>query len=276
MICFIEKWVFVSVSNRKIGDQIALIYQFVKRDVSARYRGSLLGMGWILLNPLLMLGLYTFAFAGILQTRWPGAEARGGVGYAMNLFAGLIVFNLFSEVAARAPGLILQHSNLVKKVVFPISIFAWVGVFAAMTQLVFSYLVINFVVSFYSGGFNFSSLAFPVVILVFIPFLLGICWFLSAIGVYFRDLSQIITLVINLFLFLSPIFYPASALPDYLSGYMWLNPLTFIIEQSRMVLIDGLWPDWLGLLVYLAVSGAFAAAGYWWFQRVRRGFADVL
>ena len=83
------------MSNRKIGDQIALIYQFVKRDVSARYRGSLLGMGWILLNPLLMLGLYTFAFAGILQTRWPGAEARGGVGYAMNLFAGLIVFNLF-------------------------------------------------------------------------------------------------------------------------------------------------------------------------------------
>ena len=141
----------MSVSNRKIGDQIALIYQFVKRDVSARYRGSLLGMGWILLNPLLMLGLYTFAFAGILQTRWPGAEARGGVGYAMNLFAGLIVFNLFSEVAARAPGLILQHANLVKKVVFPISIFAWVGVFAAMTQLVFSYIVINFVVSFYSG-----------------------------------------------------------------------------------------------------------------------------
>ncbi len=263
-------------NDRKISDQIALIYQFVKRDVSARYRGSLLGMGWILLNPLLMLALYTFAFAGILQTRWPGSEARGGVGYAMNLFAGLIVFNLFSEIAGRAPSLIVQHANLVKKVVFPISIFAWVGVFSSMTQLGFSFLVITVVVSLHSETFYLSTFAFPFVILAFLPFLLGVCWFFSAIGVYFRDLSQIINLVINLCLFLSPIFYPASALPDYLVGYMWLNPLTFIIEQSRLVLVDGLWPDWIGLLLYMTASGIFAAFGYWWFQRVRRGFADVL
>ena len=116
----------------------------------------------------------------------------------------------------------------------------------------------------------------PIVILPLLFLILGLGWVLASLGVFLRDVGQIIGVVTTIIMFLSPIFYPASALPDYLSGYMWLNPLTFIIEQSRMVLIDGLWPDWLGLLVYLAVSGAFAAAGYWWFQRVRRGFADVL
>lgn len=257
-------------------ETIALIGQFVKRDILSRYRGSILGVGWVVLNPLMMLALYTFAFAGILKTRWPGEEGLGGVGYALNLFAGLIVFNLFSEVAGRAPSLIVQNANLVKKVVFPLEIFSWVAVFSSMLQLLFSALIMVAATGFYTGSFFVSVISFPLIILAFVPFLVGMCWFLSSVGVYVRDLGQVITLVVNLCLFLSPIFYPASALPNYLSDLMWLNPLTLIIEQARLVLVSGAWPDWSALLLYAVVSSGFAVLGYLWFQRARKGFADVL
>lgn len=266
----------VRLHGNQYREHAALIYQFVKRDVLARYRGSILGIGWTVLNPLMMLALYTFAFAGILKTRWPGAEGMGGPGYAMNLFAGLIIFNLFSEVAGRSPALIVQHSNLVKKVVFPLSVFSWVAVLSSMIQLFFSFLILTISVSLYAGTFNGTIIAFPLIVLSFVPFLLGLCWFLSSVGVYVRDLGQVMTLIVNLSLFLSPIFYPSSALPEYLGNLMWLNPLTLIIEQTRIVLVNGLWPDWGALLAYSIASGAFAVAGYAWFQRTRKGFADVL
>lgn len=257
-------------------DLTGLAYQFVKRDILSRYRGSLLGVGWTVLTPLLMLALYTFAFAGIMKTRWPGAETMGGIGYALNLFAGLIIFNLFSEVAGRAPALIIQHTNLVKKVVFPLAVFSWVAVSSAMIQLFFSTLILIASVSIYSEIFPITALAFPLIVLTFIPFLLGLCWLLSSIGVYVRDLSQIMTLIINLALFLSPIFYPASALPKYISDLMWANPLTLIIEQTRLVLVVGDWPNWGALLIYAGASCSFALLGYFWFARARKGFADVL
>lgn len=257
-------------------DNGPVIYQFVKRDVLSRYKGSVLGVGWSVLNPILMLLLYAYAFAGILKTRWPGAEALGGVGYALNLFAGLIVFNLFSEVATRAPSSIVQHANLVKKVVFPVHVLAWVTVLSALMQLLFGCAIFLIALLFWGDGLRVSVLAFPLLMVAFVPFLLGLFWFVASVGVYVRDLSQVMGFVVSVGLFLSPIFYPISALPDYLGTVALLNPLAFIIEQSRLVLIAGQWPQWGALLVYAAVSSAFAGLGYLWFRRIQKGFADVL
>jgi len=263
---------FVAVLRGRSG----LIFQLVKREVLARYRGSVLGLAWIGLQPLLMLGLYTFAFAGIFKARWPGAENSGGMGYAIHLFAGLIVFNLFAEVASKAPSLVIQQANLVKKVVFPLPSLAWVGVLPSMVQLGLSYLIMVVVATAAGGAFEPTVLVFPVIILVFLPFLLGICWFLSAAGVYLRDLAQMMTFVVNLALFLSPIFYPSSNLPKALQPWMWLNPLSLMVEESRKVLVQGQWPAWGALGVYFVASLVFAFVGYAWFKRLSKGFADVV
>lgn len=255
--------------------QRTLIWQFARRDVLARYRGSLLGLGWSFLTPLLMLAVYTFVFRVVFKARW-GDGAAGDFEFALQVYAGLIVFSLFAEVASRAPRLILDQPNLVKKVVFPLEILPWVAVLAGLFHLALNLAVLLVAAAIARGGWPLSTLSLPLLLASFVPLLLGLSWFLAALGVFIRDVGQITSLLVNLLMFLSPVFYPASMLPEHWQPWLRANPLTPMIEQLRRVVLDGLWPDWPQLVLQFAIGLAVAWFGARWFAATRKGFADVL
>ena len=255
--------------------QRTLIWQFARRDVLARYRGSLLGLGWSFLTPLLMLAVYTFVFRVVFKARWTDG-ATGDFEFALQVYAGLIVFSLFAEVVSRAPRLVLDQPNLVTKVVFPLEILPWVAVLAGLFHLALNLVALLAATAIARGGLPPSVLALPLVLAPFVPLLLGLAWFLAALGVFVRDVGQITTLLVSLLMFLSPVFYPVSSLPERWQPWLRANPLTPVMEQLRRVALDGLWPDWPQLALHLVIAGAVAWAGARWFAATRKGFADVI
>jgi lipopolysaccharide transport system permease protein len=253
-----------------------LIMQLSKRDVVGRYRGSALGLLWSLFNPIFMLVIYTFFFSVIFKTKWGTGVSEGKADFAIMIFSGLIVFNLFSETIGKSPSLILNNVNYVKKVVFPLEILSPVAVLASTFHAFISLVVLLVFVGFVRQGIAPTVLYFPLVLLPLLVLTLGFSWVLAAVGVYLRDVSQTIGLFLSALMFLSPIFFPVSALPAHVQQIINLNPLTFIIEQSRAVLILGQQPHWKGLAVYLLIASCIALSGLLLFQKARRGFADVL
>lgn len=253
-----------------------LILQMSKREVVGRYRGSVMGMAWSFFNPILMLAVYTFVFSVVFKARWGVGGEDSKATFAILLFVGMIVHGLFAECANRAPGLILGNVNYVKKVIFPLEILPWVAMGSALFHAAISLIVLLVAQLVLHQSLSWTALYFPLVLLPLVVATMGVAWFLSAIGVYLRDVSQTIGILTTVLLFLSPIFYPLSALPIRYQVWVKLNPLTFIIEEGRKVLIFGQAPDWWGWLAYSTVSLMIAWGGFWWFQKTRKGFADVL
>jgi lipopolysaccharide transport system permease protein len=251
-----------------------LVKQLVRREILGRYRGSFLGLLWSFVTPVLMLTVYTFVFGMIFRSRWT-ADGESRFEFALVLFAGLIVFNLFSECVTRAPGLVLANVNYVKKVIFPLEILPWVVLGSALFHAAISLLVLAGALAL-TQGLHPTILLLPLVLAPLLLLILGLSWLLAALGVFVRDIGQFINLAMTALLFLSPIFYPASALPESVRDWLFLNPLTFMIEQTRAVLIWGKWPDWGGLGLYALLMLPVAWLGFAWFQRTRKGFADVL
>jgi lipopolysaccharide transport system permease protein len=259
--------------------QYSLIWQFARREVLSRYRGSLLGLGWSFLTPLLMLAVYTFVFREVFNARWPSAISGSGdsdFAFALQVYTGLIVFNLFAEMMGRAPRLILDQPNLVKKVVFPLEILPWVAILAAVFHLVVNLSVLLAAVLLINHSLPITLLALPLVIAVFVPMLLGLSWLLAALGVFLRDIGQLIGMVLTALMFLSPVFYPAQSIPERWRPLLAFNPLTQPIEQLRRVVLEGLWPDWVALGGYAVVAIVAAWLGARWFAVTRKGFADVI
>lgn len=247
----------------------------IKHEIIGRYRGSFLGLLWSFVNPVLMLAVYTFVFSFVFKARW-GVKHDDPYTFSVVLFAGLIMFNLFSECISRAPNLILSNVNYVKKVVFPLEILPWVALGSALFHAMVSVMVLLIFLILLGHDFSWNMLWLPLVTLPFTLLILGLSWFLASIGVFIRDASQVIGLLLTALLFMSPIFYPLSALPESIRVYLYLNPLTFIVEQVRSVLIWGAQPDWTGMGYYSLVSLLMAWLGWIWFNRTRKGFADVL
>ena len=252
-----------------------LIVQMTTREVVGRYRGSIMGLAWSFFNPLLMLAVYTFVFSVVFKARW-GAGSDSKTEFALLLFAGLIVFNLFAECINRAPGLIIANVNYVKKVVFPLEILPLVALGSALFHTLISLVVWLIAYIFIFGLPHITILLLPFVFFSLLLFTMGVSWGLSSLGVYLRDVSQFVGIVTTVLMFLSPIFYPASALPEKYRQFLLLNPLFPVIEQTREVLFWGKVPNLIVLSLCMLISIVVAWLGFAWFQKTRKGFADVL
>jgi len=253
-----------------------LISQLTRREVVGRYRGSLLGLAWSFLNPLVMLIVYTFVFSVAFKARWNTGGEESKAEFAIILFTGMIVFGLFAEVVNRAPGLIVSNVNYVKKVVFPLEILSWVSLGTVLFHSMVSLVVLLLAQLMINKSLPWTIVFFPLVLLPLILASLGIAWFLASLGVYVRDIGQITGVFTTILMFLSAVFYPLSALPEAYQAWLRLNPLVHIITESRKVLIFGGLPDGLLLGISLLAGFAIAISGFWWFQKTRKGFADVL
>lgn len=252
-----------------------LITRLVKREVIGRYRGSVMGIMWSFFNPVLMLTVYTFVFSVVFKARWVGGS-ESKTEFALVLFAGLMVFNFFSECVNRAPGLVPGNVNYVKKVVFPLEILVWIAVGSAAFHMTVSLAVWLVFYLVFVGIPPLSILLLPLVLFPLYLLTMGLCWLLSSLGVFLRDVTQIIGVVTTILLFLSPIFYPILALPEEYRFFMQMSPLTLTVEQARDVMIWGKGIDWGPWLIYFSISMLIAWLGFAWFQMTRKGFADVL
>jgi lipopolysaccharide transport system permease protein len=254
-----------------------LISQMTKREVVGRYKGSALGLAWSFFNPIFMLMVYTFVFSKIFKSRWGGVGGDVSITqFALVLFVGIIVLSLFSEVLNRAPGLILGNVNYVKKVVFPLYILPVIAMGAALFHSLISICVLLVAFVLFNGYLQWTAIFTPLVLLPLVILTTGFAWMLASLGVFLRDVGQTIGIITTVLMFLSPVFYPINAVPERFQSFILANPLTFIIEQAREVLIWGHLPNWLGLSAYTLVAIVISWSGYAWFQKTRKGFADVL
>jgi lipopolysaccharide transport system permease protein len=252
-----------------------LAWELVKRDFVGRYKGSLAGVGWSLFNPLLMLAIYTFVFTVAFKTRW-GTSSGQGQPFAVILFAGMLVFNFFAECVTRAPTLVTSSPNYVKKIVFPLDMLAWVVVSSAALHFVVGFAVLLGIAGLFGEGVRLAALLTPLVLLPLLLFTTGLTWILASLGVYLRDIAQVVTVATTILMFLSPLFFPAEAIPEKYRILVQLSPLAMPIEQFREVALWSGHLDWGQWAASLALGFGTFWAGYWWFQRTRRGFADVL
>ncbi|HYF13699.1 MAG TPA: ABC transporter permease [Phycisphaerales bacterium] len=260
-----------------------LLSQFARRDVEARNRGSVLGILWTLLNPLVMLAVYTFVFAVVWEARWEGTGAAAGAGektlFAITLFAGIIAYEVFAATVNSAPLVIVHNPNFVKRVVFPLEVLplstllASLAVFACgMAVLIAANLALR-------GGVSGTIWLTPIVLLPLVLTAGGIALLVSALGVFLRDIKPVVGVLTQVLFFTTPILYPASKLakaPDWMRAVLSANPLTPIFEGVRDVMVFGRYPDFAGLAVSTLVGVAIFQAGRAVFTKLKRGFADVI
>ena len=235
-----------------------------------------MGLAWSFLNPIVLLAVYTFVFSVVFKARWGVGTEESRTVFAVILFIGMIIHGLFAECVSRAPVLILSNVNFVKKVVFPLEILPLVSLGTALFHATISIFVLLSFVFLINLHIHWSAIFLPLVLVPLILATMGVAWFLAATGVFVRDIAQAAGIITTVMLFLAPVFYPVSALPTQYQLWIRLNPLTFIIEEARNVLIWGRLPQWQGLMISFLVSLLIAWAGFWWFQKTRKGFADVV
>ena len=268
---------FLLAPVRTVWVHRQLVRELLRRELSSRYRGSYLGIFWSFLTPLVTLVIYTFVFSVVLKARWRlGGDTSPPTEYALALFAGLIPFNLFSEVVARSPSLVLGVPNYVKKVVFPLEVLPLVTLLSAFIHSLIGVGILLVANVILRGSLSPFVVLLP---LAYVPLLLlGLAsgWVLSSLGVYVRDVGQGIPLFIQCLLFLSAVVYPVSAVPERMRFVLEINPLTTILEVFRDLLLWGHAPSFLPWAAWTIATFAFAWLAFLWFMKTKKGFADVL
>jgi lipopolysaccharide transport system permease protein len=254
----------------------SMIFQLSRREVIGRYRGSMFGLAWSFFNPLLLLAVYGFFFTVVFPSRWgqPGMDEDGG--FVTALFVGLIIHGLFAECLQRAPRLVTENPSYVKKIIFPLEILPWVSVYAALFHALTSVAILLGLLLVLDGTLHWTIVLLPLVLLPLALFAMAASWVLASLGVYIKDVAQMVGVLSTALMFTSPVFFPLSRLPASWQPYLKLNPLTLPIEQARDVLLWGRVPDFTALGLYAIVALLLAWLGFAWFQKTRRGFIDVL
>ena len=253
-----------------------LIYKLTEREVLGRYRGSLFGIFWSFLQPLLMLAVYTLVFSTVFKTRWPGVVDERPIGFAINLFSGLIVFNLISECLIKAPGLVLANPSYVKKVVFPLEVLGYVTVGCALFHALISTFVLMLFQIIANGKIALTIWLLPITWMPLLLLALASTWILAAMGVYIRDIGQAIGAFVSMLMFISPIFFPLTALPARWQSILAFNPVAPMIEQTRAVAVSGQYPRLMYIIVGISLGLFLCELSYKTFMKAKGGFADVM
>ena len=254
----------------------SLLWQMTKRNIETRYRGSVLGLVWSFIQPLMMLVVYTFVFSVVFKARW-GVDTSGGKGaFAVIMFSGLAMYNLFSEAVCGSCGSIAGNPNFVKKVIFPLEILPLVQTLTTFILGQAWFILLFFGTWLILGNLNWTMLLLPVVLAPLIVFTLGIAYLVASLGVFIRDTSYVVGVILQILFFATPIFYPINAVPERFRVWLEMNPLTVFIDQARNVFLYGRLPDWQFLGIAALVALAVLQFGYFFFTRTKRGFADVL
>jgi lipopolysaccharide transport system permease protein len=255
----------------------SLVWQLTWREVTGRYRSSLLGFGWSFITPLVTLSAYTFVFGMVFKARWPQSASSSLTDFGLALFAGLVAFTFFAECLTRAPGIIIASPNYVKKVVFPLEVLPVSAVGSALFHAGISAIVLVVAHQVLQGGVAaWTALLLPLVFVPLVLLALGTAWFFASVGVFFRDAVHTVALMSQVLMFMTPVFYPVQAVPAAFRPLLELNPLTSLIENTRRVTVQGQLPDWPGLGLSFLIGLLVAAFGYAWFASTKVAFADVI
>jgi lipopolysaccharide transport system permease protein len=271
----------IQTAHRKIWQPLwqlpsraELIFSFAKRELLGRYKGSALGIAWAVLTPVVMIAIFTFIFAGIFGARF--GINHSSWDYALYLFCGLLPWSMFQESVQQSANTIVVHSNLVKRVVFPLEALPAAQVFAALGNQLFATVALLVATIIVRQRLELTALWLPALLIPQLLFALGSAWLIASLGVYLRDIAQGVTLLLMAWMYLTPIIYPESIVPERFRAFIDLNPFTSLVRSYRRIFLDGLAPDWRGLLYFTAIALVVFIFGYWWFARTRKGFADVV
>lgn len=257
-----------------------LVFNLARRDIRARYQGSMLGLLWVILNPLILLAMYSFVFTVVFRAKWNApqvGEAESSLfDFAILLFCGLIIHAFLAEILSAAPKLILSNKNFVKKVVFPLTALPIVTTCTAIFHFAIKLVVLALFILAVYKALPITALYAPLIFLPLIILSLGLGFAFASLGVYLRDINQIIPPLLTGLLFIGPILYPTDAAPEPLRPFLFLNPLSVPVEQIRNVMIFGQQPDWIPLAIYSGVAVCVFLLGLVWFQKTKPGFSDVV
>jgi lipopolysaccharide transport system permease protein len=261
-------------AGRSLWSWRYLILELVRREFTGRYQHSMGGILWSFVQPLFLLAVYTLAFGVILKSPW--GLSTDTKSFSLMLFAGLIVFNAFADCLRKAPTLITSNPNYVRKIVFPLEIMPWVLGLTALLNVAVSLTVWIVGYCLLIGMPSVTLLYFPLLLAAYFPLLLGVGWLFAALGIVVRDMDPFIAVISQALLFLTPIFFSREAAPAGLQTMLAINPLTFVVEQTRRILFLGQPPDFAGLAIYLSLALLFSVASLAFFRRVRPYFADLI
>lgn len=263
---------------RSLWSHRELTTQFAARRIKSKYKGQALGFAWSITDPLITLAIYTFVF-GLVLRRASDPDAAGGIArFALEVFAGIITFNLFREMVGAAPTLVIGQPNFVKKVVYPLETLPVSQLLVSLFNYATGLIVWIVGYAIFSGTHIPSPqlLLVPVVLLPVALMGLGVSWFLASLGVFLRDLKNPTGSVLHMLFFLSAIFYRIEDVPEAYRWMIAINPLAQSVEAARAVMFGETWPHW-GWLGGMTLGGALlCVAGYAFFMKSRKAFADVI